>query len=86
MFTTNNHIFLYMAGGIFALSSLLYLFKQKTISFIVPLAGLMRRFFHRDFLKGNFENWETPVHRTVGLLKLVMNNWKSIAIKVEYRG
>ncbi len=41
MFTTNNHIYLYLAGGIFALSSLLYLFKKKTISFIVLLAGLI---------------------------------------------
>ncbi len=41
MFTTNNHVYLYIAGGIFALSSLLFLLKKKTVSFIILMAGLI---------------------------------------------
>jgi hypothetical protein len=41
MFTTNNHIYLYIAGGIFALSSILFLLKKKTASLLVLAAGLI---------------------------------------------
>ncbi len=41
MFTTNNHIYLYIAGGIFAFSSLFYILKKKTISLIILAAGLI---------------------------------------------
>ena len=41
MFTTNNHIYLYVAGGIFALSSILFLLKKKTASLLVLAAGLL---------------------------------------------
>ena len=40
MFTTNNHIYLYIAGGIFALSAFLFLLKKKTTSLLVLVAGL----------------------------------------------
>ncbi len=41
MFTTNNHIYLYIAAGVFALSSLLYCFKKKTASLAVLAAGFL---------------------------------------------
>ena len=41
MFTTNNHIYLYIAGGIFALSSILFLLKKKTAGLLVLAAGLI---------------------------------------------
>jgi ABC-type transport system involved in cytochrome c biogenesis permease subunit len=40
MFTTNNHIYIYIAGGIFLVSSFLFLLKKKTASFLVLMAGL----------------------------------------------
>jgi len=41
MFTTNSHIYLYIAGGIFILASLLYALKRKTAGFLALMAGLM---------------------------------------------
>jgi hypothetical protein len=42
MFTTNNHIYLYIAGGIFALASILFLLlKKKSASALLLAAGLI---------------------------------------------
>jgi ABC-type transport system involved in cytochrome c biogenesis permease subunit len=41
MFTTGNHLFLYMAIGLFAVSFLLYLLKTRAAGFIVLISGFV---------------------------------------------
>ncbi len=41
MFTTNNHVYLYVAGGIFAAAALLYLLRKRTASLVVLCAGFL---------------------------------------------
>ncbi|MBP7737574.1 MAG: hypothetical protein KA369_16455 [Spirochaetes bacterium] len=57
MFTTNNHVYLYAAGGIFAAAALLYLLRKRTASLIVLCAGFLLYtlyLFGRGWIAGTF--------------------------------